>query len=85
MWEAELQAHTERVERLTQIIIAANYVNAESECSICTEPFRLEEDARQMPCHQSHIFHTHCLSRWLERSNSCPICRAPLLRSITPT
>ncbi|XP_057814673.2 probable E3 ubiquitin-protein ligase RHC1A [Cryptomeria japonica] len=61
------------VERLTQIIIAANHVDRE--CSICTEPFQVGEDARQMPCHESHIFHAHCLLRWLESSNSCPICR----------
>ncbi|XP_057814498.2 uncharacterized protein LOC131028262 [Cryptomeria japonica] len=81
--KVELPDDREDVERLAQIIISANHVNGE--CSICTEPFQLGEDARQMPCHESHIFHTHCLLRWLESSNSCPICRTRLLRSITST
>jgi len=28
------------------------------------------------PCH--HLFHTHCLERWLAIKNICPQCRRPL-------
>ncbi|GLJ07929.1 hypothetical protein SUGI_0077660 [Cryptomeria japonica] len=80
--EAELQSHREVVGRLTQIIIAANHVNAECQYSICTEPFHLRDDARQMPCHESHIFHTRCLLQWLVRRDNCPICRTHLLRPV---
>ncbi|XP_059067106.1 E3 ubiquitin-protein ligase AIP2-like [Cryptomeria japonica] len=80
--EVELAADREDMERLTQIIIAANHVNAESECSICTEPFQVGDDARQMPCHESHIFHARCLVQWLERRNNCPTCRTRLVRPI---
>ncbi|XP_059067100.1 E3 ubiquitin-protein ligase RDUF1-like [Cryptomeria japonica] len=80
--EVELAADREDMERLTQIIIAANHVNAESECSICTEPFQVGDDARQMPCHESHIVHARCLVQWLERRNNCPICRTRLVRPI---
>ncbi|XP_059063525.1 E3 ubiquitin-protein ligase RDUF1-like [Cryptomeria japonica] len=80
-----LPADREDVERLTQIIISASHVNAESVCSICTELFQVGENARQMPCHEAHIFHTGCLLPWLERRNSCPICRTRLLRLTTAT
>ncbi|XP_059067120.1 uncharacterized protein LOC131858127 [Cryptomeria japonica] len=80
--QVELPSDREDVEKLTQIIIAAHHVNAESECSICTEPFQVGDDARQLPCHESHIFHARCLVQWLERRNTCPICRTRLLRPI---
>ncbi|XP_057814638.1 E3 ubiquitin-protein ligase RDUF1-like [Cryptomeria japonica] len=70
---------------LAQIIIAADHVNAESECSICTEPFQVGDDARQMPCHESHIFHARCLLPWLKRRNTCPTCRTRLVRPINAT
>ncbi|XP_057814595.2 probable E3 ubiquitin-protein ligase RHC1A [Cryptomeria japonica] len=78
----EAPTDREAVERLSQIIIAANHFNAEAVCPICTEPFQLGDDARQMPCHEAHIFHARCLLPWLERRNSCPICRARLLTSM---
>ncbi|XP_057814619.2 uncharacterized protein LOC131028369 [Cryptomeria japonica] len=83
----ELAADREDEERLTQIIIATDHVNAESEseCSICTEPFQLDEDARQMPCHESYIFHTRCIFQWLERRNTCPLCRTRLVNPINGT
>lgn len=33
-------------------------------------------DTQQMPC--SHVFHKACLTRWLQRHNSCPYCRAQI-------
>ncbi|XP_020104826.1 uncharacterized protein LOC109721570 [Ananas comosus] len=45
----------------------------ERACSICMDEF--EEGARlcKIPC--SHAFHEECLTRWLERSRLCPLCR----------
>lgn len=34
------------------------------------------KSARKLPC--SHIFHEHCLRRWLEQDSSCAICRKTL-------
>ena len=28
----------------------------------------------------AHVFCAECLSRWAQRSNSCPVCRKPLRR-----
>ncbi|GBN58571.1 hypothetical protein AVEN_67916-1 [Araneus ventricosus] len=41
------------------------------ECSICTEPLYTQ---MTLPC--GHAFHMECTVRWLEMSNSCPLCRA---------
>ncbi|CAH7672297.1 expressed protein, partial [Phakopsora pachyrhizi] len=33
---------------------------------------------KKLPC--GHIFHFHCLRSWLERQQSCPTCRRPVLQ-----
>ncbi len=44
-------------------------------CPICTEDFESSDDITALPC--NHIFHTICIDKWLETSNTCPICRRP--------
>ncbi|CAG8725109.1 31545_t:CDS:10, partial [Racocetra persica] len=38
---------------------------------------------KKLPC--GHIFHFHCLRSWLERQQSCPTCRRPVLSEQQPT
>ncbi|GAA5940902.1 uncharacterized protein JCM15063_000914 [Sporobolomyces koalae] len=35
------------------------------------------ETPKKLPC--GHVFHFHCLKSWLERQQSCPTCRRPVL------
>lgn len=50
-------------------------------CSICLEDFELGEKCIQLPCKDhKHLFHSekeNCMGikKWLEKSNTCPICR----------
>jgi len=44
-------------------------------CPVCTEDFD-EEPAKRLPCH--HYFHGDCVRPWLEKHNTCPMCRAEL-------
>ncbi|GAA5896169.1 hypothetical protein JCM8208_007548 [Rhodotorula glutinis] len=37
---------------------------------------------KKLPC--SHVFHFHCLRSWLERQQSCPTCRRPVLPQEQP-
>ncbi|CAI5999384.1 unnamed protein product [Closterium sp. NIES-65] len=48
---------------------------ADSTCIICREEMT---SAKKLPC--GHLFHVHCLRSWLERQQTCPTCRAPLLQ-----
>ncbi|KAL3742521.1 hypothetical protein ACJRO7_017913 [Eucalyptus globulus] len=45
-------------------------------CSICLEDFHRAEKVTELPC--SHVFHRRCIIKWLEGSNSCPLCRSQL-------
>ena len=49
-------------------------------CSICLEEFKKGEKCIRLPCQEPHYFHTNnenCLGikKWLEKSNTCPMCR----------
>lgn len=53
----------------------------DDQCSICLEEFesRLEEVTR-MSC--SHVYHAHCIVKWLEYNRLCPLCRFEMPKSI---
>ena len=44
-----------------------------SSCPICHDDFELGEEVGQL--HYAHIFHPNCVSPWLRRKNTCPVCR----------
>ena len=52
--------------------------NTEASCSICLEHYTHEDPASQVTqC--GHIFHTPCMTEWVESgSSTCPMCRAQL-------
>lgn len=52
-------------------------------CRICLEPLQVGETIAlpKSPqcCH--YCFHSHCISAWILRHNSCPICRSVFIKS----
>ncbi|GLJ07713.1 hypothetical protein SUGI_0073060 [Cryptomeria japonica] len=43
-------------------------------CSTCKEDFQSNQEMGMMlPC--GHRFHGHCISKWLQNNNCCPLCR----------
>jgi len=46
-------------------------IEAEEECSICLSPL-LNESQLTMEC--SHKYHKNCITTWLKRQTTCPLC-----------
>jgi E3 ubiquitin-protein ligase RNF115/126 len=44
-----------------------------TDCAVCLEDLPLASVALKLPC--SHLFHSVCITAWLQRHNSCPLCR----------
>ncbi|CAG7878575.1 unnamed protein product [Brassica rapa] len=45
-------------------------------CPICWEEFGTELDINSLSCY--HTYHHHCISNWVEKTLTCPYCRAVL-------
>ena len=52
------------------------YSNTIEPCPICLETFQNDHSISRMPC--GHHYHKTCLTNWLHKHNSCPVCRHPL-------
>jgi len=61
---------------LPKIAISADQEKAGLDCSVCKEKFKENESAHQLPC--GHWYHPDCILPWLERNNTCPLCRFSL-------
>ncbi|CAB1318057.1 unnamed protein product, partial [Coregonus sp. 'balchen'] len=81
------QAHppaTEQIiECLPQITILEDHSGQEQCCAICCCEYVKDEIATQLPCH--HMFHKMCVTLWLQKSGTCPVCRQVLLPVVTET
>jgi hypothetical protein len=42
-------------------------------CCICLSTFSSGSDVKLLPC--KHCFHEECIDKWINKCNSCPICR----------
>ena len=49
---------------------------SDHECPICCDAMSAGCTAAVMPC--QHVYHEHCIEKWLSRRNTCPLCRCPL-------
>jgi hypothetical protein len=47
-------------------------------CSICLDPFMKGDMSRKLSC--GHLFHSHCISKWVQRANRCPLCQHEIVR-----
>ena len=43
------------------------------QCCICADLFSEDTDIAAIQC--GHVFHEHCLARWMTTANTCPSCR----------
>nr|XP_027189362.1 E3 ubiquitin-protein ligase RNF126-like [Cicer arietinum] len=66
------------VQNLERIRIDEETIAETLTCSICLEEFLLGSKAIRLPSPCSHIYHENCIMKWLNRSNTCPLCRRPI-------
>ncbi|NXS78752.1 PJA2 ligase, partial [Erpornis zantholeuca] len=66
-------ATKETINCLPQIIITGDYNGQEQCCTICCSEYVEGEIITELPCH--HLFHKPCVTLWLQRSGTCPVCR----------
>ncbi|KMZ85769.1 hypothetical protein PVBG_01279 [Plasmodium vivax Brazil I] len=52
-------------------------------CSICMMNYVQSDDVMVMPCDRRHFFHVACLTKWLYKSQACPICRTNIVSCLT--
>jgi len=69
-------ASKETVKNLKKFTIEENDVSDDKECSVCKCTYQKGDGCTELPC--GHYYHNDCILPWLERSNSCPLCRYEL-------
>ncbi|KAH0678095.1 hypothetical protein KY284_019180 [Solanum tuberosum] len=47
--------------------------NNNDDCLVCLDEIGEETQVLRLPC--SHMFHADCVTKWLENSHYCPLCR----------
>ncbi|XP_010450086.1 PREDICTED: E3 ubiquitin-protein ligase RHF1A-like [Camelina sativa] len=53
-------------------VSASDDDNTDDACSICLEPFTLQDPSTVTSC--KHEYHLQCIIEWSQRSKECPIC-----------
>ncbi|CAI9769251.1 unnamed protein product [Fraxinus pennsylvanica] len=64
------------VDALPMVALTADQLANDSQCPICKDEFEVGTEVRQLPC--KHFYHSECILPWLQRHNSCPVCRFEL-------
>lgn len=66
---------SDSMKQLKKSEVTAENVKNKLQCPVCFENFVLKEKVTILPC--KHTFHDPCITPWLGRHNSCPVCRKP--------
>eukprot|EP00597_Dinobryon_sp_UTEXLB2267_P002796 CAMPEP_0170076266 /NCGR_PEP_ID=MMETSP0019_2-20121128/13264_1 /TAXON_ID=98059 /ORGANISM="Dinobryon sp., Strain UTEXLB2267" /LENGTH=243 /DNA_ID=CAMNT_0010287785 /DNA_START=276 /DNA_END=1007 /DNA_ORIENTATION=+ len=59
-----------------------HYGSPTKDCSICQEAFQDVCEILKLPCR--HLYHSGCVIEWLQKNNTCPLCRLELPKEETP-
>ena len=53
---------------------------AQDMCPICMADFQPSEPIVALPCDEKHYFHANCIKAWLEKNNTCPLCKKEITK-----
>ena len=48
-------------------------------CPICCDEVKDEDHIVYLPCNVRHVFHKHCILLWLQKNESCPLCKTEVI------
>lgn len=57
------------------------YINSEFECCVCLEEINPDQSDNIIVLNCNHYICNDCCEDWKERANTCPQCRAPIVRA----
>ncbi|XP_072173546.1 uncharacterized protein [Diadema setosum] len=66
-------ASQETIDTLEKVVVTEKMVVEDASCAICHCDYEIEEVLDRLPC--KHIFHNQCITIWLKKSGTCPVCR----------
>ncbi|KAJ2077353.1 hypothetical protein H4R24_005182 [Coemansia sp. RSA 988] len=66
-------ASEESIHQLPRRKISPEEVAAKTECGICMDDYKPDEEVMTLPC--KHFYHIECIDHWLKMNGTCPICR----------
>lgn len=66
------------MQKLPEVVVTQEELaqDGNDSCCICLEKHELGSKACKLPC--GHLFHRDCVTGWLERHCTCPVCRFEL-------
>uniref|UniRef100_A0A1B6IRS4 RING-type domain-containing protein n=1 Tax=Homalodisca liturata TaxID=320908 RepID=A0A1B6IRS4_9HEMI len=67
----------------TVIDISKAQVDSHIKCHICLKHYSINERASRLVC--SHIFHEACITQWLQREYTCPMCHMQIRPEVEVT
>lgn len=73
--ETRINENNERLIENNKKIITLHETN-EKDCIICFEEYKEGDIIIELEC--KHIYHDPCISKWLQKDLSCPMCRTQL-------
>lgn len=69
----EINIHVEPTQKFSEENQGLLSSNRSNDIQFTNSPNRLEEDLAKLDC--GHTFHQKCIADWMEKQNSCPVCR----------
>ncbi|XP_047331630.1 RING-H2 finger protein ATL66-like [Impatiens glandulifera] len=48
------------------------------ECAVCMEGFQTDVGSMAKRTRCGHVYHAHCITKWLSTRQSCPLCRSQI-------
>mmetsp|Transcript_9523 Transcript_9523/g.17182 ORF Transcript_9523/g.17182 Transcript_9523/m.17182 type:complete len:202 (+) Transcript_9523:135-740(+) len=70
----------EELDAIAPMTLYCDLETNEDSCAVCLDEFEPEIEVRLLPCH--HLYHSECITKWLHRHRTCPLCNFDL-RTLT--